>query len=194
MAISLIAVGGCVPVVTKYPKFDVAGAIYIHEPGLGKLSPPIMIYYPFHGIHVSFDLHGLVLGLHVPAGTVVQLNDTRIQINSATGSGRYDATFAIRAAPHKWTGGARQFLALPDPYTTSDNFGPLVGAGDGENIAWYLFVVMNPQDPRRLERTPKGLINGTVVLPSLTINGQHYDAQRLSFTQKTFAGLECINC
>lgn len=190
----MIILAGCVPVVVKYPYFEVADAMYIHGPALGKLSPPRMIYYPFHNIHISFDLRLLVLGLHIPAGTVVQINDATIQINAQMDSARYDASFAIRAAPHKWTGFERQFLGLPDPYTTSDNFGPLVGDGDGENLRWYSFVVMNPQDERRLQRTPTGLIRGSVVLPSLTIDGQRFEAQNLSFIERRFAGIECINC
>ena len=190
-----IVIGGCVPVATTYAHFDVEGAQYIHEPVFGAMSPPWEVYFPFHGIYVSFSLRFLYLGLHIPGGTEVQINDPTIYINSVNKAAPYEATFTIQAAPHKWSMAPQKFLALPDPFYTIDNVsGSLVGAGSQENLRWYLFVVIDPKDSRRLEGTPPGLTNGTVRLPSLTINGQRYDAQTISFTQKGFVGLACALC
>jgi hypothetical protein len=195
-AVGLIILGGCVPVVTKYPKFDMPGAVYFHLPGFGAASPPLVVYYPYHGIHISLFLHTLFFGLHVPEGTVVQLNDTVVRIRGIlAGAGTYDVSFNIQAAPHSYLGdAAKPFRGLPDPYTSSDSLGPLAGAGNGEKLVWYLFMGVNPENSKWIVYFPKNLTEGTITLPSLTINGQRYESQSLSFEQKAFAGLECVNC
>jgi hypothetical protein len=154
-----------------------------------------MIYYPFHNIYISFDLQLLALGIHVPPGVTVQLDDDRLQVRSKTHDGIYDEGFTIRAAPRNWIFNPPQFLEQINPFQDSDETnGHLMGQSAGNRLTWYLFVCMDPKDPKKLARTPQGLTDGTVRLPSLTINDQRYEGQILSFKQKHFAGFECALC
>ncbi len=195
LALGCIALTACVPVVIKSAHFSMDDAIYIREFGRVAADPPGMVYFPFHGIYVSFSLKWLVLGLHIPDGTVVRVNEPTIHIKSMSDKGPYEAMFTVRAAPHKWVWEPAQFLGLPDPFYTNPDFsGPLPGASSGETLAWYVFVVMNPKDPRKMQWTPQGLTSGTVTLPSLTINGRSYEAQTLSFTIVSSVGLTCALC
>jgi hypothetical protein len=104
----------------------------------------------------------------------------------------YKATFDIEATKHPSgsSEGPPQFFVLSDPYTAKDNFGPLEGSGDGSYIRWYRYLPKRQDYPL----VPKGLTEGTIEIPAMTINGQHYDSQKLTFKRTTSAGLELINC
>lgn len=195
LPLGLILLCGCVPDVTRYSRFDVPGAVYLHGGCTGTAGPPTFVYYPFHGIYVSLLMRTLLFGLHVPSGTQVQLNDSTIQIDGISPSGPYHATFGLRAAPQGSIGGhaATPFLGMPDPYTTPDNFGPLVGASNGNVLTWFLYLGMQPENPQLLVRVPLDLIKGTIQLPSLTINGQRYESQILPFTQDKYVGTTAVN-
>ena len=195
VALCFAVISGCVPMITTYPQIDAADAIYVPGSPFGAASRPSMIYFPFHGIYLSLEMDVLAFGLHIPAGVVGQLNDTTIRIRGITRNGNYDASFILSAAPHKWLGRPRMFLALPDPYYATEEYvGSLAGSGSGENLIWYLFMAKNPNDSRRLAMIPSGLISGSVTLPSITINGQRYESQTLLFTRKTFVGMDCGLC
>jgi hypothetical protein len=79
-------------------------------------------------------------------------------------------------------------MASVDHYTTPDNFGPLEGGGEGKYLLWYLYLIMSPQDPQRIATVPRGLVSGTVELPAMTINGQRYESQKLSFKRQYLLG------
>jgi len=197
LTLSLIALSGCVPSVAKYARIDVPGAVFVHSDRCaGKAGAPSLIYYPFNGIHISLNLHVLMIGVHVPVGTVVQLNDTAIRIEGMTDAGPYSATFQLRAVPHSaiFPSGLRAFSGQADPYTSRNNFGPLAGEKEADEVAWYQFVAMDSQDPRLLVRMPQAITKGILHLPSLTINGQMYESQSLSFTLETFVSIESVNC
>jgi hypothetical protein len=81
---------------------------------------------------------------------------------------------------------------LSDPYTTKDNFGPLEGGGDGQYIRWYLYSAKGHD--YRNPAVPKGLTEGTIEIPAMTINGQHYDPQILPLKRETSMGLTAFNC
>ena len=69
----------------------------------------------------------------------------------------------------------------------SDNFGPLVGsAAPGVELAQYIYGVDKPIRPDTSE--------GTLTLPSLTIDGQAYDPQQVPFTRQTYVGVLPVNC
>jgi hypothetical protein len=53
---------------------------------------------------------------------------------------------------------------------------------------------MEPKDPSRIVILPKGLTEGTIEIPPMTINGKHYESQHLSFKRQTFVGMAALNC
>ncbi len=195
LSFSLALLYGCVPYVTTYPKIDGPGATYLNPNCSG--GPASLTYYPFHGIYISLDMRDSRLGLHVPSGAIVELNGKIMKIDGMIGMTPYHATFELRAAPHASIGssaGPADWMVVPDRYTTPDNFGPLYGGGGGKYPVWYLYLPMEPQDPQRIAVLPKGLTEGTIEIPAMTINGERYDAQKLKFTQKTYVGMTAVNC
>jgi hypothetical protein len=188
---------GCVPCTATYTRIEVADAKYF-RPGCGaEFGPASMAYYPFHGIYISISLSASRFGLHVPSGTVVQLNGRTIEIDGAIGTNPYNATFALKAASHASIGtGAEppEFMASIDHYTTPDNFGPLEGGGDGSYLLWYSYLIVSQQDPRQPGSVAAGLDEGTVEIPSITINGRTYESQKLPFKRERFVGLAAVNC
>ena len=69
----------------------------------------------------------------------------------------------------------------------SDDFGPHVGSDKpGVDFAQYIYGVDG--------RVSADTSAGTLTLPSLTINGQLYDPQDLSFKRETYVGVLPVNC
>jgi hypothetical protein len=191
----VLLLGGCVPAMSQYARYDVPGAMCLHGSCVGSAGAPTLVYFPFHEIHISLYLLTLLMGVHIPDGVTVQLDDTAVAIAGATENGSYAATFQLAAARHQaiFPRTPREFASHADPYASSTDFGPLIGAGQGDNLAWYLFLAADPQDPHLLVRGPK-LIKGTIRLPAMTINGKRYEAEDVSFALDTFAGIASLNC
>lgn len=197
LTLNVALLSGCVPYTTTYPKIEAANAKYFHSGCDAEFGAGSMAYYPFHGIYISIDLRASRFGLHIPSGTVVKLNGRTIEIDGVIGTNPYKATFGLKAASHASIGtGAEppEFMASIDPYTTSDNFGPLEGGGDGSYLLWYLYLVVSSQDPRQPARVSTGLTEGTVEIPPITINGHTYESQKLTFKRERFVGLAAVNC
>ena len=182
---------------SSYKHIEVAGARYFKNNCYASIGPPSVAYYPFHGIFISLDLtYSIALGLHLPAGTIVTLNGNTVRIVGSSDSGPIEATIPIRAAPHGSLGNGdpREFSMLRDPFTGRDNFGPLTGNTQHDSYQWYLFISETDQTPPRIIQTPRGLIRGTVELPSITINGQSYEVQSVPFEQRVHIEISPINC
>jgi hypothetical protein len=194
---ALILLAGCVPYATTYPRIEVAGATCLHPGCQAEVGTKSMAYYPFHGIYISIDLRDSRFGLHIPSGTVVELNGKAIKIDGLLGKTPYQATLNLRAASHASVGigyEPAQFMESIDHYTTPDNFGPLEGGGNGSYLLWYLYLFQDQQDARRILFIPKGLTEGTIEIPAMTINGQHYESQELTFKRETYVGMAAVNC
>jgi hypothetical protein len=192
-----ILLAGCVPYVTSYPKIEAHNADHLHPGCQSELGPNSTAYYPFHGIYISIDIRASRFGLHIPSSTVVELNGKTIEINGLIGTARYRATANLEAASHTSVGtgyAPAQFMEAIDHYTTPDNFGPLEGGGNGKYLLWYLYLMMDPQNLGRIEIIPKGLTEGTIEIPAMTINGQHYESQKLTFKRETYVGMAALNC
>jgi hypothetical protein len=184
---------GCVPNATKYWHINAPGAVYFHSECYGSSGPRSIAYYPYHGIYLSLELPD-TLALHIPPGSVVQLNATVIRVHGLSGDGPFDATLNMQAMSHGGFANSGPMKIYgsgdphtSDPYTSHDNFGPLRGGRNDEGKSlWYRYEAKGP--------IPKGAISGTLELPSVTVDGQHYEPQVLTFTQKTFVGFMPINC
>ena len=192
----LLALSGCVPIISQYPRIEASDAVYYRSGCRGGSGPPSVVYYPFHGIFISFDLRYMRLGLHVPAGTTVQLNNPTLRLVGLTDTGAVDLSVQIKAFRHGALGGGNppEFMALPDPFTSPDNFGPLSGSSKNDRYVWFLFLGIDGQNPQRTALPPKGLVRGTIELPSITINGQRYEPQVLPFDRESYSELSPINC
>ncbi|MGH8210432.1 MAG: hypothetical protein ACREU6_12745 [Steroidobacteraceae bacterium] len=181
----------------SYEHIEVPGARYFKQNCYASIGPPSVAYYPFHGIFISLDVtYTVALGLHLPAGTTVKLNGNTVHIISIADSGPIDLTIPIRAARHgsRGNGDPREFYGMRDPFTSADNFGPLAGDTDHGRYLWYLFISETAESPPHIIRTPHGLIRGTVELPSISINGQTYDAESVPFERRVHTEISPINC
>ena len=137
----------------------------------------------------------VALGLHLPAGTTVELNGNTVHITGSADSGPIDVTIPIRAARHDYVNRWDPLQAnAGNTFTSADNFGPLLGdTSDGRNL-WYSFVSETSEPIPHLIRMPSGLIRGTVELPPITINGQRCEAQSIPIERRVHYGIMPINC
>ena len=179
-----------------YEKIDVPGAVYFKEMCYASVGPPSVAYYPFHGIFISVNFNSTELGVHVPAGTTVQLNDDTIRIAGTSKSAQFEKSVRIKAFRQGSSGNGdpRQFRRLPDPYGSPSDLGPFVGNSVGDSYVYHFFMGIDENNPERTVSLPVDLIYGTIELPSMTINGQRYDRQTLPFKQTRFSEIAPINC
>jgi hypothetical protein len=185
--------------VEHYLRIEAPEARYFDSSCHGSVGPPSVVYYPYHGLFISLKItDDVALGVHLPAGVTAQLDGNRVRISGMTDHGPVNVDLPIRAARqgsvgtvHPW-----EFSGLPDPFSSADHFGPLVGASRDGHYVWYFFVgETNPsQGPQGLITTPRGLLRGTVELPPMTINGQHYGPQMLLFERRAHAEVSPVNC
>lgn len=188
---------GCIPIVSSYSRIEVPGARYFGSSCHGVSGPSSVVYYPFQGIFISLDMNPwLRLGLHVPAGTIAQLNGETIKIEGETETGGVVFTARMKASSRGSLGAVnpKEFQAFPDPVISDNNFEPVIGNSKGGNHIWQLYLAMDNQVPNRLLQVPRGLISGTIELPSITVNGQKYESQRLQFRRERYSELSPVNC
>jgi hypothetical protein len=179
-----------------YEHIDVPDARYFKSICYHTFGPPSIAYYPFHGIFISLDVtYTVELGLHLPAGTTVELNGNSVHIAGSADSGPIDTTIAIRAARHDYVRKRDPLeFSAQDTFTSADNFGPLRGDTSNGRDLWYSFISVTPEPVPHLIRTPGGLIRGTVELPPITINGQSYEPQSIPFERRVHTEISPINC
>jgi len=157
-----------------------------------------LAYYPFHGMFISLSLAKTIeLGIHIPFGNVATLQSNEVTIVGRTLQGTTTTESVwLRALPHGalGTGETRDFLWVPDPFQGEQYFGPLQGYSDGSHYAWYLFAGFSDDHTKYLSQMPKGILEGTVELPTISINGVQYPAQVIPFHSEKAVGIHPINC
>jgi len=185
VVLSLLALCGCYPSMHKYYRASVPGAEYRKNNCVGYTSA----YYEYHGIFISLsfgDAGYPLLKVYVPHGTVVQVNDEVMSLRGKTQTGVIDVTMMLQAAFAGLDNVGWMRARAAGTRSSPDNFGPLNASDEPGALAWYAFGTHTP--------IPAGVSDGTLRLPSLTINGQRYESQSVSFTQKAFVGVLPVNC
>jgi hypothetical protein len=183
----------CVPSASTYWRVTAPDAAYFHRSCSGGYGPRSITYYPYHGIFISVDLletPGLrvFMTLHIPSGSAVEVDDPMMHVRGLSPEGPLEIVLKLRPTPHGGVGnlGPPSIYRSRDPYVSANNFGPLLGGEDHGTLIWYLYVTEGS--------IPQNVISGSLVLPPLTIDGQHYAAQILTFTQEKFVGVLPVNC
>ena len=138
-----LQLSACVPVSWHYAQIEAPGAVYYQNMCRAGSGPPALVFYPFHGIFISLDIIDAVrLGFHIPKGYTVEVNDKSLRITALDVRGSFEEEYQLRAFKQAALGNGEPpvFLTYPDPYTNTDNFGPLAGgAGDSQSL-FYLFL------------------------------------------------------
>jgi hypothetical protein len=122
------------------------------------------------------------------------VNSPTVTLTDRSGKLPINSTYQIRAFRYTSYGDPPVFHTFPDPYTAPDNFGPLIGNGEGLGAQLFLFLSIEGNDPNRIALFPAGKGQGTLELPSLTINGQRYEAQMLEFKFTHAFEFMSLNC
>ena len=181
---------------STYERIDAPDAARFKAVCRGTVGPPSTVYYPFHGIFISLNFSSTEFGLHIPEGVTAQLNGDKIQIVGFSNSGQVKQTVRIKAFKQgsSGTGDPPEFLALADPYTSPDDLGPFLGSSIGNRYVYHFFMGVDEDHAGRTVSLPFDLLYGTIELPSMTINGQRYEPQILTFKQTNYFEMSSINC
>jgi hypothetical protein len=182
--------------VWRYERIDVPNATRYKNSCHAGFGPPSIVYYPFHDIFISVAFQSAQLGLHLPEGTSAELTDNTIRIRGSAKSGQFEKEVRIRAY-RQGSGGngdPPKFQRLPDPYISPDDFGPFTGITKGDSYVYHFFMGVSDDDPHKTASTPFDLIEGTIELPAMTINGVHYERQILRFHEAHSFEFTTVNC
>ena len=187
------------PQVSAYLRIEAPEARHLERECNAGIGVPTVVYYEYHGVFISLDMTDWVaLGVHVPAGNTVRLEGNQLRISGTSRLGPVEVSMPIWAVRQGDLGSIqpREFRGFPDPFTSRDYFGPLQGGSRNGHYLWYSFVAESAQSDGKVRTipTPEGLQRGTVELPAMTINGQHYEPQVLHFERHVHAELGAINC
>lgn len=185
----------CVPMSSYYEHIDAPGAVYFKNICRGTVGPPSTVYYPFHGIYISLDYTFTTFGLHIPEGMTVQLADNKITVNGVGKSGPVQTTVHVKAYP-RGAGGNNDppDFALSATYISADTLGPFEGRSVGSRYVYYLFMGTDDNHANRMISPPFDLTEGTIELPAMIINGQHYGPQILPFKLMKYSEISPVNC
>jgi hypothetical protein len=188
---------GCVPGSISYLRVDAPGAVHLKSLCGGTVGAPEILYYPFESIFISVDPQPILLGLHVPAGVVAQMDGDMVRITGTTSDGPVSKEVRLQLAPQNMIGTnvPAEFRKLPDAFTSDlTTLSPLTGASSGGYLRWYLFISRDDVRPGHFVGPPPGLLEGTIELPPITIDGHRYPAQVLRINRASYATVIPVNC
>ncbi len=183
----------CVAGSISYLRIDAPDAAYFKSTCGGSVGAPNITFYPFHGIFISMEADPVLFGLHVPEGMVVQLESNTIEISD--GLVHKDIHLQLAAQRAIGYNVPLDFRKLPDPFGSGvTTLGPLPGASANGFHRWYFFMGTEEGKPGRFVGPPRGLREGTVKVPPVTINGQRYPAQTLPIKSASYFTVMPVNC
>ena len=193
--IGSVIASACVPMSTTYERIDAPDGVRFKNICHGSFGPPSTVYYPFHGIYISLNFTFTMLGLHIPEGMTAKLTDNTIKIEGESKSGHVQKIVHFKAfIPGAAGNNDPPEFSVTAPYTSADNLGPFEGRSVGNRYIYYFFMGVDEDHPNRTVSLPFDLIEGTIVLPAIIINGQRYEPQSLTFKQTKYFGISSVNC
>ena len=161
--LACVLTGACTVAFWDYPRIAVPDADYINV-GCNGEGPPKRTYYPFHGIFIAIELEPLLLSLHVPNHTDVRLDDGPVVVNGQTRHGAAELTLPLKPA--------RQYTIR------------------GTHTVVYDFDQRHDQSWQPGQSNPDTVEDkirqGSVQLPGMTINGEHFGPQTLPFARTSW--------
>lgn len=197
IATACLLLQACVPARDSYFRIDVPAARHLRTLCGGSAGPPEMVHYPFHGIYISVVPDPLFLGIHVPSGTVVQFNSDVVNISGSTEEGPVSKEIRLQLWPQEKMASYVPFAfrKLRDPYNNRLSIlGPLPGASSDGTSQWYLLLGRDERQSDRMAGPPHGLLEGSIEIPPITINGQQYPGQALPLKWTSYFTILPVNC
>ena len=195
LLVATLFLTACVPMTTTYERIDAPDAVYFKNSCRGTVGPPSTVYYQFHGIYISLNYTFTTFGLHIPEGMTVQLSNNDIMVSGISKFGPVQTTVHFKAYPRGAAGNNDPpEFAVTAPYTSADTLGPFEGRSVGNRYVYYLFMGSDDNHPNRTISPPFDLTEGTIELPAMTINGQHFERQILPFKQAKYSAISPVNC
>lgn len=191
---------GCVAPVS-YQEPEVSDARYFKD-SCGGFGAPEVAYYPYHQIFLSVAIvsgYFPAVGLHVPPGATVTLDDDHVKVVGRTTRGDFAIEGVLRPVSHgsfgNWLQHSPPFLWQPDPYSSATGLGPLQGGGTRSGgYFWYLFEAFPSAGSVRSLQLPAGVIRGVIELPPIMVNGKRYPGQSIPFRKRSATGVMPVNC
>jgi hypothetical protein len=195
LAITGCLTAACVPMSSTYERIDAPDAVRFKSICRGTVGPPSTVYYPYHGIYISLNFSSTSFGLHIPEGMTVQLNDNTIKVNGVSKSGPVQKTVHFKAFPQGAGGNDDPpEFAVRAPYIPPDTLGPFEGRSVGNRYLYYFFMGVDDDHANRMVALPFDLLEGTIELPAISINGQRFERQTLPFKQTSYFEISPVNC
>src|SRR4029077_18561445 len=195
-SMACLVLQACVPARESYFQIDAPAAMHLRTLCGGSAGPPVMVQYPYHGVYISVVPDPFFLGIHVPAGTVAQFNSDVVTISGSTKEGPVNKAIRLQPWPQREMAPylPPEFKKLPDPYNDHlSALSPLPGASSDGNSQWYLLLGRSEQGDK-MSGPPHGLLEGTIEIPPITINGQRYPAQSLPLKWTSNVEVLPTNC
>lgn len=195
----VILLTGCFPISESYFQLVRPDAKFYGTSCGGGLGPPSVAYFPHGEIWLSVMIvkyrKAVLIGVHIPAGQTAQVLDRKLKVVYEASTGKIIEYPAL--APGRVREGnpePRTFRSFPDPYGTDDFFGLLVGDtktvkhfGGTDETAYKVYRFQADFDLNRA-------IKGSVMLPTIRINGRDIAGPTLNFERSSHFELATINC
>jgi len=195
LAITNCLTAACVPMSSTYERIDAPDAVYFKNSCRGTVGPPSTVYFPYHGIYISLNFDYTTFGLHIPEGLTVLLKDNTVKVDGVSKSGAVQKTVHIKVFRQGAAGAIDPpAFSVSAPYTSPDSLGPFEGRSVGNRYVYYFFMGVNNERPDRTVSLPIDMLDGTIELPAMTINGQLYERQTLPFKQTSYFEISPVNC
>jgi hypothetical protein len=158
------ALSACTVNFWDYPRIEATDAEYIHVGCQGD-GPPKRTYYAFHGVFIAVELEPLLLTLTVPRRVEAAFDAEPVTVSGQGKQGAVQLTLPLRLTDQQ---------ILPGSGSTAYNFESQTGVRPGQP---------NP------DAATGRILQGTLHLPGITINGNHFPGQDRSITRPPWRGM-----
>jgi hypothetical protein len=154
---------GCTVGFWTYQQIAAPDATYIQVNCNGRIGPPKLAYYPFHGIYIGIAVSPLDLRLRTPRGVHAHLDGDSVIVSGHTDKGTLALTLKLKTAAQASDAGSLAEVRYEERHEGS----------------WQPGV---PTSDARIDT----MTAGTVQLPPITIDTMTWPAQTLPFTRRNY--------